>query len=283
MSRLTQIGWWSLVLATALVVGLASVAFAVDGVVLISQASALAGGVTPGDAPGFPVTINQPGSYRLESNLTVNADTTAIEITVNHVTLDLNGFAIVPRRCLTTPGGPPCPRPVGLGVDATDRNNVTVINGTVRGMGSRGLYLTGPNSVVERIRAVNNGADGIFVGDGATVRWCTAHENDGFGIRAGNGTIVNGNVVRDNVGSGIWVEAGGTVTGNTARGNNTGIIVFGRGGTVTGNTVHENHGFGLNLFGPTVGYGHNVMSGNSAGAVQGGTSLGQNLCDGVVC
>jgi len=38
--------------------------FAVDGVVLIDQSHALAGSITPGDAPGFPVTITQPGSYR---------------------------------------------------------------------------------------------------------------------------------------------------------------------------------------------------------------------------
>ena len=43
-------------------------AFAVDGVIEINQARALAGGVL-GDAirdpPGFPVTIDRSGSYRL--------------------------------------------------------------------------------------------------------------------------------------------------------------------------------------------------------------------------
>ena len=33
-------------------------AFAVDGVVLMNQANATAGNVTPGDSPGFPVTIS---------------------------------------------------------------------------------------------------------------------------------------------------------------------------------------------------------------------------------
>ena len=33
---------------------------AVDGEVLISQSKANAGGITPGDAPGFPVTLNDP-------------------------------------------------------------------------------------------------------------------------------------------------------------------------------------------------------------------------------
>jgi hypothetical protein len=32
------------------------------GVVLITQAKAMAGDVTPGDAPGFPVSITRPGT-----------------------------------------------------------------------------------------------------------------------------------------------------------------------------------------------------------------------------
>jgi hypothetical protein len=69
---------------------------AVDGVVLIDQNKALAGSVTPGDLPGFPISIKQPGSYRLAGNLTLpDANTSGIEINVQNVTLDLNGFAIL--------------------------------------------------------------------------------------------------------------------------------------------------------------------------------------------
>jgi hypothetical protein len=41
--------------------------------VLIDQNRALAGNVTPGDNPGFPVTLSLPGSYRLSGNLTAPA------------------------------------------------------------------------------------------------------------------------------------------------------------------------------------------------------------------
>src|SRR5438046_162421 len=54
-----------IVLTAAFVVAFAGASYASDGVVEINQARALAGGVTRGDAPGFPVTISQPGSYRL--------------------------------------------------------------------------------------------------------------------------------------------------------------------------------------------------------------------------
>ncbi len=54
--------------------------------------------VTPGDAPGFPVTIFESGSYRLSGNLTVpDLDTAAIQITADFVTLDLSGSALSGR------------------------------------------------------------------------------------------------------------------------------------------------------------------------------------------
>src|SRR5882724_9755177 len=95
--------------------------FAVDGVILIDQNRALAGNVTPGDAPGFPVTISQPGSYRLSGNITVpDVNTTAIQITAEYVTLDLNGFSIIgPNVC--TPNPTTCSAPgSGTGVLAGD-------------------------------------------------------------------------------------------------------------------------------------------------------------------
>jgi hypothetical protein len=77
--------------------------YAVDGVVLIDQARALAGSITPGDAPGFPVTISQPGSYRLSGNLRVPS-AIGIEITADDVSIDLNGFAIFGNLELNSTG-----------------------------------------------------------------------------------------------------------------------------------------------------------------------------------
>ena len=55
-------------------------ALAVDGVIEINQARALAGGVTSGDTPGFPVIIDTAGSYTLTSDLTTSG--TVIDITI---------------------------------------------------------------------------------------------------------------------------------------------------------------------------------------------------------
>src|SRR5262245_59149281 len=93
------------VVTLALVLLAPVAAFGVDGVDLINQSRANAGDVTPGDAAGFPVTISRAGSYRLSGNLTVpNQNTTAIEITADNVTIDLNGFSILgPVVCSGSP------------------------------------------------------------------------------------------------------------------------------------------------------------------------------------
>src|SRR5262245_4147186 len=83
----------SIVIATALIAMVPSLAIAVDGTTLIDQNRAIAGNVTPGDAPGFPVTISRAGSYKLSGNLDAPG-LNAVEITADRVTLDLNGFTI---------------------------------------------------------------------------------------------------------------------------------------------------------------------------------------------
>ncbi|MCV2360378.1 hypothetical protein LNV08_15485 [Paucibacter sp. TC2R-5] len=98
---------------------------------------ALAGNSLPGDAPGYPITLSQPGHYVLKSNLQVPAGLNGIEITGKNVTLDLNGFGIMGTgdcirndstkvvTCTGTVGSP-----IGVRVVA---DAVTIRNGTVSG------------------------------------------------------------------------------------------------------------------------------------------------------
>lgn len=195
-------------------------------VVLIDQKIALAGRVTAGDAPGFPVTISEPGSYRLNGNLVVtDPSTTVIEITANDVTLDLGGFRISgPNTCTRTPvqcafqGG-------GIGIKAVADTglspaNVRIMNGTVRGMGGHGIRMLGDGTVVERVQSVENGGPGIVVGAGSVI--------DSFASQNGSGASVVGLVVRGTVATnnvfGIFIRPGGVGTGNSATANGaTGI------------------------------------------------------------
>ncbi|HXZ81013.1 MAG TPA: hypothetical protein VEG30_13875 [Terriglobales bacterium] len=99
---------------------LSACAFAVDGVILINNATVLAAG-------GYPYTISQPGSYKLSGNLVAPLNKDTIFINADNVTLDLAGFnvqcSVQPQsgtinavRCITGPGG---------------LHNVSVRNGTV--------------------------------------------------------------------------------------------------------------------------------------------------------
>ena len=87
----------SYIVAAALVAGFAlspAPAIAIDGQVLITHAAALAGAVTPGDPPGYPVEINIPGSYKLGSHLVPPLAATGIYVLSPNVTIDLNGFTL---------------------------------------------------------------------------------------------------------------------------------------------------------------------------------------------
>jgi hypothetical protein len=172
-------------------------------------------------APGFPVTISEPGSYRLQSNLVVKeASVTVIEITANDVTIDLAGFSIVgPNTCAGTPvectvgGG-------GIGVKAVadagpSPENVRVMNGTVRGMGGHGIRLIGNATVVERVHAVSNGGPGIVVGQGNIIDSVAMFNGSGAAVV---GLIVRGTVAMNNA-FGIFIRPGGVATGNSAIAN----------------------------------------------------------------
>jgi hypothetical protein len=225
-------------------------------VVKINQSKATNGNVTPGDAPGFPVTISRPGSYRLTSNLTVpNENTTAVEITTDDVTLDLGGFLIKgPTVCSS--GNPVNCSPIGTGdgVNANGRTNITVVNGTVRGMGDDGI-VGGKAYRVEDVHVISNGGDGIVGGYGI-VKENTATLNGGNGIIAGG--VITGNTVLDNGQDGISAAEG----------------------LVLGNTAIDNAGFGLNQ--PNNGgYANNVFTfNNSNGNQVDGSSneIGFNVC-----
>jgi hypothetical protein len=226
-----EIGMSLQVLRTSFL-ALAVMAFGSDTVgaaaVSIDQRSAQAGKVTAGDAPGFPVTISEPGSYRLSSNLVVNeAGVTVIEITANDVTIDLAGFSIVgPNKCAGTPvecsiqGG-------GIGVKAVadagpSPENVRVMNGTVRGMGGHGIRMMGNGTVVERVQAVSNGGPGIVVGMGSIIDSVATFNGAGAAVV---GLIVRGTVAMNNV-FGIFIRPGGVATGNSAIANaGTGLSV----------------------------------------------------------
>ncbi len=235
--------------------------YADQGVILIDQARALAGNVTPGDAPGFPVTISQAGTYRLSGNLTVPEKTIAIHISADFVTLDLNGFSIVgPVDC---PGRPAkCPAPSdGVGVQSGGDvmfgpRGVRVENGSVRGMGNFGIWLTGDGSFVSRVTADRNAGGGMHIA-GSVVE-SAAIENGSFGIYA---LSVRDSSALQNAGDGILLDANGAVAAGNVSSFNGGYGIFVPFGTATGNTTFLNKSFGISAFCPAAIVGNTIVTG----------------------
>lgn len=223
-----------------------------DGVVELNQAAALAGGITPADSPGFPITIAASGSYVLTGDLTVTGlDTDGIVITSADVTLDLGGHTIqggCPGDC-TISGS-------GTGIFAAQGQS-HVRNGRVRGFSNDGLEIAS-RSRAEKLTVESNGDAGVFGGTGvdvvgviasrnsqgidvgnySKVRDCIAESNRSKGITVGRQSIVMNNVVRNN----------GTPTGTIA----SGIHVFDV-ALVLGNVVNANARIGVQISGTSFG------------------------------
>jgi hypothetical protein len=179
-----------------LVLAVAGTARAGDGVIEINQVSALAGGVVPGDTPGFPVTLNQAGSYRLTSNLVMPEagsqpqNTTAITVSAPAVAIDLNGFSIIGNNTcnLSTCSA----NGSGVGI-LSSAEGTSASYGMVRGMGSDGVRL-GLLARVDRVIVMNNGGNGIRAGNASVVQNCQVRSNRLHGIN-----VTDTSTVRDNV------------------------------------------------------------------------------------
>ena len=254
-------------------------AWAVDGVVLINQNTSVSG-LSGCPHSGFPIIICKSGSYRLAGNLTLmSVNNDAIQITANNVALDLNGFTISgPVTCTTGPPFKCSTTGTGIGIkDPTrSRRNITVRNGTVRGMGNAGIVLPGVGMLIDGVHAESNAGIsgvGILIGDG-TVIHCTAEYNAADGTLGGNVSFsdisVNG---RDGI---VFarVASNNSVTGNGKNGIEDAYLAL-------NNAVSLNGGFGI-VAGSQHGYRGNMLSQNG-GFFSGGVSLGENLCNGVAC
>lgn len=247
------------ILAALAVTLLPACLFAVDGQVLLNQASVTAAG-------GFPYVIAQPGSYKLSGNLTPPTNADAIHILSNNVTVDLNGFTIGSASCVPNT----CGGTSGYGVLSSFTQayyNITIRNGTISGMGL-GIYLTGDSITLEdlHIRNITNSGIVVTLLDEAKPASVIVRHNTIDGARVG--LSVNGSaLVTDNTFS---YNAMGASIGNEFSSTISSALVV-------GNTFFSNT-LGLVLY--SGGYLNNVFSG---GAAVYGKNLGGNLCNNATC
>lgn len=243
------------------------IAQAADGRLEINHVAVLAGGITPGDTPGYPATLSESGSYVLTSNLQMpNENTSGIIVGAEFVSIDLNGFAIIGNTtCSEIPVDSCAPTGGGDGIRST-LDGTSVANGVVRGAGRYGVSISNDGGTIENVRAQNNGSTGLVVSsidgdEGGIIRNCVSNRNGSDGIFVGDGGLAAGNVGYGNGRFGLFASVGSRVVDNTLR-LNSGIGLFSSGGT---------------------GFSGNVITGNNGGDANaqtngGGIQIGTNVC-----
>lgn len=247
-----------------LLLSLATSAHAGDGALEINQTCAVQTGCFAGDTPGYPVTVSQPGSYRLTSNLVQTlASTVVLSVNANDVSIDLGGFEI--SGPFTCPGNPASCAAAGLGyaIEADAVSGTSVANGSVRGT-ARGINLgdhcalhdvrvvettnhgifAGTGCALSRIVAARNGNDGVQLDQGSVTDSAT-YDNESAGFRFGSNSTITGSSARRNGSSGISGNAGTTVSDCVSSGNVQSGIVLLSGGVVSSSASYNNTSNGI--------------------------------------
>ena len=236
------------------------VAKASPGALEINQ-DCVAVGCFAGDTPGYPVTITQPGSYILTSDLAPpgNINTNAIEVVASVVDIDLNGHTIDGGGSCTGTPVTSCTGYAGsTGVHFSNNGNPGVFHlhgGTLRGFSNGGILIfdSGDGTVLDHLTSTQN-SYGAFIIANDTLT--TTRIRDSQFVR--------------NFQSGLTVANGSNrllIENSTAVGNSTYGFVMGSSSVAVGNRISSNGNLGLvcGSAGSACGLGQNVFSVNNGG------------------
>jgi parallel beta-helix repeat protein len=218
---------------------------------------------TPGDADSS-WKITKSGSYYLDRNLNGVDYKHGIEIEAPDVTIDLNGFALTGAAKSMN----------GIVALATGVDRVTIRNGSVVSWGQSGILLIGGDGtdcLIENMRAVKNGSEGMIVDSRTIIRSSSASQNAGggftvpnianfenciaesnrIGFSANPGSSFSGCFAGQNERHGFLIASGdaGTTFENCTASANTlnGFLVDGTSNTLTFCTASGNKGDGFKL------------------------------------
>jgi parallel beta-helix repeat protein len=191
-----------LVLALTLLLGVSGPVNA--QAIFINQAAAIAGGVTPGDTPGFPVTITEPGIYILAGRLTVAGDTPAIVITedVVNVSLFCDGETIE---------GPGTISSQSIGILLEGGNSLVTIDDCRVTSFRDGFVLRGSNHNVFRRNVVESNRDDGFQLEESNENFFIQNTvrmngDDGFDLEGSNTNFFTANNVNRNTQNGFALD-----------------------------------------------------------------------------
>ena len=210
-------------------------------VVLITQQKALAGSVTPGDPPGFPIEIKRPGVYRFDTDLTVPEGKQGIWIRHDNVTIDMAGFSLSGFDANGTRRGT-------IGIFGGAFGLVTVRSGIIMGFRLDGIRIANNQWVVEDVTISTNGGAGIYASNGSYARFINnaIYANGSTGILCSFFCHIEGNNVSSNGAYGIALNSG-MVLGNT-------IFNNALSGIESSDTIYD------------IGFGNNTLFDNNGAA-----------------
>ncbi len=219
----------------------------------------------------FPITIDQPGSYKLVENITVSdTDTNGITISASNVELDLNGFTIAGPGYNSGSSGN------GINVSDDTLYNIAIRNGNIRNFRGRGISVHATSGAIENVTLNNlrldtNGEWGVYLYGTlpALVEDCLFYNNGAGGADAAavgglnifSSTIVRNNAFYYNEGYGIYLYNtagdGNVIEGNTISNTqdqaglstDAGIYVAGVENRIDGNLCIDNTTADINLAG----------------------------------
>jgi hypothetical protein len=242
---------------------LAATPASAQGEIVITQAKANAGNVTPGDTAGFPVTLSLPGAYILASNLQVPAGQIGIHAKAHNVDIDMNGFRLSGFSASYAPVGT-----YGL-YSAFGQSRIH--DGVITGFRYDGIHLVGNSNawIVEDMQIIQNQRAGIYADASNYARYLHNNvvANGSIGIYCGFFCYIEGSTVSDNGGNGIGLSSG----------------------TVMQSAIFSNKGFGISdavLPLGDIGIGENTIVGNypeGTSQTTGTAALHPNVCTPTPC
>jgi hypothetical protein len=200
------------------------------------NALAASGTAIPGGAQTNTFVIDKPGAYYLAGDRTMTSANTAISITSDDVTLDLNGY---------------CVSSAAAGITAFSRTNVEIRNGSVGPTKYAGIntssctllriidvrvseagysgisYFSAKDTLIERCSAYGCGTDGItsdYNAEGTVIRNCSVKANKGRGMMVGRDALVINCIATENHKSGIVALSRSTVEACLVTRNNSDLV-----------------------------------------------------------
>ncbi|HRJ51035.1 MAG TPA: right-handed parallel beta-helix repeat-containing protein, partial [Phycisphaerales bacterium] len=195
---------------------------------------------TPGNSSAVYV-ISQPGSYYLTGDVVNTTTRHSILISADHVTIDLNGFAIRGNFSNIS----------GIAVSGS-RTNLAIRNGTIQGHGSHGINLLNASVVlISDIRATGNALAGVTPGKKAVLTNVVCSGGAfGFFLESAQECILT-NCIASETTSGGFVEGSGRISFFDCIASNTGGsgFVLPAQSQARGCTSTNNSGYGFDVTG----------------------------------